>query len=124
MALERSGVELAIGLIGDLERRQIDAAIEFQRLVHAERRHQRGRMVRLMRALLRMDRRAGYRLHVYHLGTELFWRPLKTPGNQAIKKPGLNIGSAGITSVPGLFSELFNVAASRPAQMTTEWLKY
>jgi chorismate mutase len=26
-------------------------------------------------------------------------------------------------SVPGLFSELFNVAASRPAQMTTEWLK-
>jgi hypothetical protein len=24
-------------------------------------------------------------------------------------------------AVPGLFSELFNVAASRPAQMTTEW---
>src|SRR3954467_15084534 len=39
------------------------------------------------------------------------------------KKPGLNKGSAGITSVPGLFSELFNVAASRPAQMTTEWSK-
>src|SRR5476651_2237271 len=41
------------------------------------------------------------------------------------KKPGLNIGSAGIriTAVPGLFSELFNVAASRPAQMTTEWVK-
>jgi hypothetical protein len=36
------------------------------------------------------------------------------------KKPGLNKGSAGINSVPGLFSELFNVAASRPAQMTTE----
>jgi hypothetical protein len=35
------------------------------------------------------------------------------------EKPGLNKGSAGITSVPGLFSELFNVAASRPAQMTT-----
>jgi hypothetical protein len=43
--------------------------------------------------------------------------------NQAIKKPGLNKGSAGINSVPGLFSELFNVAASRPAQMTTEWPK-
>src|SRR5215204_724569 len=43
--------------------------------------------------------------------------------NQAIKKPGLNKGSTGITSVPGLFSELFNVAASRPAQMTTEWNK-
>jgi hypothetical protein len=26
-------------------------------------------------------------------------------------------------SVPGLFSELFNVAASRPAQMTTEQLQ-
>jgi hypothetical protein len=45
-------------------------------------------------------------------------------GNQAIKKPGLNISSTGITSVPGLFSELFNVAASRPAQMTTEEVKY
>jgi hypothetical protein len=44
--------------------------------------------------------------------------------NQANKKPGLNKGSAGITSVPGLFSELFNVAASRPAQMTTEQIKY
>jgi hypothetical protein len=39
------------------------------------------------------------------------------------KKSGLNKGSAGITFVPGLFSELFNVAASRPAQMTTERLK-
>src|ERR1700722_20450451 len=44
-------------------------------------------------------------------------------GNQAIKKPGLNVGSAGITSVPDLFSKLFNVAASRPAQMTTEYAK-
>jgi hypothetical protein len=40
--------------------------------------------------------------------------------NQANKKPGLNKGSAGIETVPGLFSELFNVAASRPAQMTTK----
>jgi hypothetical protein len=39
---------------------------------------------------------------------------------QANKKPGLKLGSAGITCVPGLFSEFFNVAASRPAQMTTE----
>ena len=36
------------------------------------------------------------------------------------KKPGLNEGSAGSPFAPGLFSELFNVAASRPAQMTTE----
>jgi hypothetical protein len=39
------------------------------------------------------------------------------------KKPGLNKGSAGIKTVPGLFSEFFNVAASRPAQMTTEQAK-
>jgi hypothetical protein len=55
-------------------------------------------------------------LHVDHPGT----RPHPKSGH---KKPGLNTGSAGITSVPGLFSELFNVAASRPAQMTTEHLK-
>jgi hypothetical protein len=30
------------------------------------------------------------------------------------------MGSAGIGTIPGLFSEFFNVAASRPAQMTTE----
>jgi hypothetical protein len=36
------------------------------------------------------------------------------------KKTGLGIiPRAGITSVPGLFSDLFNVAASRPAQITT-----
>jgi hypothetical protein len=43
--------------------------------------------------------------------------------NQANKKPGLKLGSAGITCVPGLFSDFFNVAASRPAQMTTERCK-
>ncbi len=81
------GIELAIGLIGDLERREIDAAIELQRLVDAELRHQRTRMVRLMRAILGMDRGTCYRLHVRHPGTELFRRfpePLK---NQAIKNP-------------------------------------
>jgi hypothetical protein len=36
------------------------------------------------------------------------------------KKTGLeNSIGAGITRVPGLFSDLFNVAASRPAQITT-----
>jgi hypothetical protein len=53
-----------------------------------------------------------------HLGTDLLAEVLQTESGH--KKPGLNKGSAGITSVPGLFSELFNVAASRPAQMTTE----
>jgi hypothetical protein len=36
------------------------------------------------------------------------------------KKTGLGeLLKAGITRVPGLFSNLFNVAASRPAQITT-----
>jgi hypothetical protein len=117
------GVELAIGLLGDLERRKVHAAIEPQRLIGAEHGDQRTRMVRLVRPLLSMDRRTWYRLHVCHLDTDHFRRSHRPPRNQAIKKPGLNIGSAGITSVPGLFSELFNVAASRPAQMTTEQVK-
>jgi hypothetical protein len=36
------------------------------------------------------------------------------------QKTGLGkLLKAGITRVPGLFSDLFNVAASRPAQITT-----
>jgi len=60
------GVEFAIGLVGDLEWRQIDAAIELQRLVHAEHSDLRTRMVRLVRALLRMDRGAWYRRYACH----------------------------------------------------------
>ena len=59
------GIEFAIGLVGDLERRQIDAAIELQRLVQAEHRHLRTRMIGLARALLRVDRRTWYRLAWY-----------------------------------------------------------
>ena len=84
------GIEFAIGLIGDLERRQIDAAIELQRLVHAELRHQRRRMIGLVGAILAMDRRdwvSTARLSSRH-------RPPRGGSrdrNQAIKKPGLNI---------------------------------
>ena len=46
------GVEFAIGLVGDLERGEIDAAIERQRLVRAEQRDLRTRMVRLLRPLV------------------------------------------------------------------------
>ena len=117
------GVEFAIGLVGDLERLKIDAAIERQRLIRAEQRQQRTRMVRLVRPLVGMDRRTWYRLHACHLDTDPLRRFQRPPQKSGHKKTGLNIGSAGITSVPGLFSELFNVAASRPAQMTTEWTK-
>ena len=73
------GIEFAIGLIGDLERREIDAAIEPQRLVRAEHGQLRTRMVRLVRALLGMDRGAWYRLHVYHLDTDLLRRFQEPP---------------------------------------------
>ncbi len=80
------GVELAVGLVGDLERRQIDAAIELQRLVHAELRQLRRRMVRFMGAIVAVDRGTGYRLQICHLGTGLPERGLSNR-NQAIKNP-------------------------------------
>ncbi|GAC1332649.1 MAG: hypothetical protein NVSMB20_04310 [Bradyrhizobium sp.] len=81
-------------------------------------------MIRLVRPLVGINRRTGYRPDSYHLDTDLPQEVVENRrGNQAIKKPGLNNSSTGITSVPGLFSELFNVAASRPAQMTTEYTK-
>jgi hypothetical protein len=43
-----------------------------------------------------------------------------TKAENGHKKTGLEkLQKAGITRVPGLFSDLFNVAASRPAQITT-----
>ena len=45
------GVERAVGLVGDLERREVDAGIELQRLVRAEAHDQRMRIVRLARAV-------------------------------------------------------------------------
>ena len=96
-------IELAVGLVRDLERRKIDAAIKPQRPIYAERGHQRTRMIRLVRSLLGMDRRTWYRLHVYHLHTDPP-RGSRNHRKSGHKKPGLNIGSAGITSVPGLFS--------------------
>src|SRR3954451_22723262 len=47
----------------------------------------------------------------------------KPPRKSGHKKPGLNKKFDRDHAVPGLFSELFNVAASRPAQMTTERIK-
>ena len=60
------GVEFAIGLVGDLERRQRNAAIELQRLIGAERHHLRRRMIRLARAFLRLRPLAGQRVQIDH----------------------------------------------------------
>ena len=82
------GVEFAIGLVGDLERGEIDTAIEPQRLVRAEHRHLRTRMVRLLRPLVGMNSRTWYRLYFDHLVTYLLRRLSKNHhGNQAIKNP-------------------------------------
>ena len=113
------GIEFAIGLVGDLERREIDAAIELQRLIHAELRHQR----ESDDLLHGRDPRCESRDSGSTACLSFRHRPprRRSSGQKSgHKKPGLNKGSAGITSVPGLFSEFFNVAASRPAQMTTE----
>ena len=61
------GVELAIGLVGDLERGEIDAAIEPQRLVGAELRDLRTRMIDLVRPIVGTDRGTGDRLDANHL---------------------------------------------------------
>ena len=59
-------------------------------------------------------------LNFYHRDTDPSGGPFETARKSGQKKSGLNGSSAGIIFVPGLFSEFFNVAASRPAQMTTE----
>jgi hypothetical protein len=43
-----------------------------------------------------------------------------TPWKAATKKPAWENSTSRDHIVPGLFSDLFNVAASRPAQITTE----
>jgi hypothetical protein len=45
------GVERTVGLVGDLERGEVDAGIEPQRLVHAEAGNERMRMVGFARAI-------------------------------------------------------------------------
>ena len=65
------GVELAIGLVGDLERREIDAAIELQRLVDPEFGDLRRGVVELLQAILTLDRGTHNRLQLCHLITGL-----------------------------------------------------
>src|SRR6185437_1580889 len=58
-------IERAVSLIGDLERREIDAAIEPERRLGAKLRDLRCRVIGLMRALFG-DRWTGYRLYAHH----------------------------------------------------------
>src|SRR5262249_43835028 len=82
-------IELAIGLVGNLQRREIDAAIELERLVHAEL-YDLGRgMIGLVQAIVDLDRRAYHRLQLGHLSTGLRMRR-SLNRHQANKKPGLN----------------------------------
>ena len=64
-------VEFAIGLVGDLEWSQIDAAIKRQRLIRAEQGEFGTRMVRLLRPLVGVDRGTSDRLYFHHLATDL-----------------------------------------------------
>ncbi len=56
------GVERAVGLVGDLERREIDAGIEPQRLVGPEAHDRRMRLVRLAHAVggIKREARVGF----------------------------------------------------------------
>ncbi len=54
-------IERAVGLVSDLKRREIDTAIEMQRLVGAETHNLRGRMIRLTSVACVLNR-----LHVNH----------------------------------------------------------
>ena len=60
-------VELAIGLVGDLERRKIDPAVERQRLIGTEMRDERTRMIHLVRPFIGTDRGTGNRRDANHL---------------------------------------------------------
>ena len=53
------GVERAVGLVGDLPGRKIDAGVEPQRLVRAKAHDQRMRLVRFARAVGEIERGAG-----------------------------------------------------------------
>ena len=85
------GVELAIGLVGDLERGEIDAAIEPQRLLGAELRDLRTRMIHLMRPVVGTDRGTRNGLDANHLTIDLVCdHPSADRMESGHEKPGLN----------------------------------
>jgi hypothetical protein len=96
------GIQLAIGLVGDLEGREIDARLEPQRLVRAEAHHGTGEVIRLVSSIP-LGARNG---HV---------TPLSAGCAQA-QKPALPYRKMPVGFPQRPFSDLFNVAASRPAK--------
>ena len=96
-------VELAIGLVGDLEGRQQRAGVELQRLVGAEAQHRARRLVGLV-ALAALARRLP--------SSDSTSAGSGFAGN---KKPALRSQSR-LPRSKRPFSDLFNVAASRPAK--------
>ena len=63
------GVERAVGLVGDLERRQFHAGVELERLVGAEPGDLRRRIVRLLAAAFASRRLVSQRLDIDHRDT-------------------------------------------------------
>ena len=100
-----SAFSVAVGLVGDLERRERHAGVERQRLVGAEARDRARRPLGLRAGeLLHLDAQMRVSMRVIaELPTKTrprFLRKHKTGG-----------------STSGLLASLFNVAASRPAQI-------
>ncbi len=81
------GVELAIGLVGDLERREIDAAVELQRLINSELGNLRRGVVELLQAILGLDRGTHNRLQLCHLITGPAARQVSRTELRPIKNP-------------------------------------
>ena len=97
-------VERAVGLVGDLERRQQHAGVELERLVGAEAQHRArsGRRPRC-RLLWRAQRPS---ISSIHCSSRI--AAGDTKNRHCLRKAGYRCKRS--------FSELFNVAASRPAK--------
>ena len=76
------GVERAVSLVGDLQRAEVDAGIEPQRIVRRKAHDQRMRMVRFARAVGEIERGAGL-CHKYF--PELALPGLVAPAAAAVK---------------------------------------
>ena len=87
VALRR--IERAVGLVGDLERREIDAGIELQRLVGAKTHHLRMRVLRFVQS--RCDIAAGSEFDAIHVCPVCFLPPARRGQPSSYILPGRTI---------------------------------